>query len=102
QARRVGPTPPSLRVAGFGRREARLRLGQQSGQVGVRQLGERLFARARALRRVSRHTDLTRVTAAGDEHESELVVLVRRDVSGWKDAPLFAVSGERTGWHGQE
>src|SRR5262249_24499687 len=69
------------------RREARLRLTEESEQVGVAHLGQRLFARARALRGVSCDTHGSIFAAARNEDESELIAVVLRDSTGGEHAP---------------
>src|SRR5689334_14983467 len=81
----------SARVVRLGRCETRLRLGPEALQVSVAQLRERLFARARALRGVTGHSDHAIGARTRNEHEGKFIAIVLCHTTRRENAPGLPV-----------
>src|SRR4051812_41223198 len=93
--RRRGPPARSRDVTSLGRRVARLRLLEETREIGVAHLDECLLAPPGAVWRVARDAHLAIRAAAGDEQERELVAVVLRDAARWHHLPAPSGEGNR-------
>src|SRR5258707_2847548 len=83
--------PHSPCVAGLGRSKAWLRLLEKRAQLVFRELAKRLLSRSRALRRVACYACLFFSIHVACEDQAELILIVRRDVARWHDAPCRSI-----------